>query len=143
MGSRANSTTSLLNSSTDRFYLRLTFRDRHLSSSADPDARVIHTEEYARLHGVPRRLMRLRAFGETRKKAKDLVVSGTQFLMNTTEKIGSSFMSLVNTDATLNDGLSPKQASLPNSPSSGAPGNMSDSSNTLLSKLRVKHIPIV
>ena len=91
----------------------------------------------------------LRAIGETRKKAKNLVVEGTQFIMNTTERIGNSFISLVNGENRDNFSNSPSNSSSTTVSASGsASASASASSSSLHSgktkrKYEPRHIPII
>lgn len=115
----------------DCFYIRLQFADDFLTDTSDPDAQVIRREEYPTVISNTEVKKTLRALGETRKKAKDLVVGSTQFLVNTTEKIGSSLISLVNGEIREN-------------PSAGTPV----SSSSVLSgkakrKFEPRHIPLL
>lgn len=119
------------------YYIRLQFVDEHLSDEKDPDAQVIRREDHVMTPSNHDVRKTLRALGETRKKAKDLVVGSTQFLVNTTGKLGTSIISLVNGE-NRESGSSASSSSL---------GSQVNSSSALLGKPKRKfeprHIPIV
>ena len=80
----------------------------------------------------------LRVVGDTRKKAEGFVKEGTNFIVNTSGKIGNSIVSLVNGDTREN--ITPSQSV------SSISSSQVNSSTTLLSKKhrhasRHNHIP--
>ena len=102
-----------------------------MSDTSDPDAHVIRKEEYSTVNSNAEVKKTLRALGETRKKAKDLVVGSTHFLVNTTEKIGISLISFVNGET--------REVSLAGTPLSSS----SAISGKTKRKFEPRHIPIV
>lgn len=78
------------------FYLRCCFSDAFLSDDPDPDRSIVHDYGYHLTHTAKEANKALKAFGETRKKAMDFVVGGTQFLRNKTERISFSLKSYMN-----------------------------------------------
>ena len=76
--------------------MRCTFSDAELSEEADPEQHIIHDGVYYLKHAAKETNKAVKAFGETRKRAMDFVVGGTQFLMNKTERISFSLKSYMN-----------------------------------------------
>ena len=85
----------------------------------------------------------LRAIGETRKKAKNFVVEGTQFIMSTTERIGNSFISLVNGENRDNFSNSPSNSSSTTASASASASSSSLHSGKTKRKYEPRHIPII
>ena len=120
-------------------YIRLLFADDFLTDERDPDSAVIRKDDYSGNSGNTEMKKTLRALGETRKKAKDIVVGSTHFLVNTTGKLGNSFISLVNGDT--------RETGSPSASNSSLSSSGPTSSSALLGKQKrryePRHIPIV
>lgn len=120
-------------------YIRLLFADDFLTDERDPDFAVIRKDDHTGNSSNSEMKKTLRALGETRKKAKDIVVGSTHFLVNTTGRIGTSFISLVNGDS--------RETGSPSASTSSLSSSGPTSSSALLGKQRrryePRHIPIV
>ena len=122
------------------FYIRLQFADKELSDDPDPASQIIHREEFCPPASQKNLVVKktLRVVGDTRKKAEDLVKGSTNFIVNTSGKIGNSIVSLVNGDTREN--ITPPQSV------SSISSSQVNSLNTMLSKKhrhasRHNHIP--
>ena len=110
------------------FYIRLQFADKELSDDPDPASQIIHREEFCPPASQKNLVVKktLRVVGDTRKKAEGFVKEGTNFIVNTSGKIGNSIVSLVNGDTREN--ITPSQSV------SSISSSQVNSSTTLLSK---------